>query len=58
VREGLVDEFLIYLAPMFLGAGREMAAFGPLQALTDGVALVFTGAVLVGEDLRLLARSR
>jgi diaminohydroxyphosphoribosylaminopyrimidine deaminase/5-amino-6-(5-phosphoribosylamino)uracil reductase len=57
VREGLVDEFLIYLAPKLLGAGREMAAFGPLQALTDAVALQFMGVEFVGDDLRLLARS-
>jgi diaminohydroxyphosphoribosylaminopyrimidine deaminase/5-amino-6-(5-phosphoribosylamino)uracil reductase len=56
VREGLVDEFLIYMAPRLIGMGRELAAFGPLQALTDAVALRFTSVEFVGDDLRLLAR--
>ncbi|WP_428417437.1 bifunctional diaminohydroxyphosphoribosylaminopyrimidine deaminase/5-amino-6-(5-phosphoribosylamino)uracil reductase RibD [Methylibium sp.] len=56
VRAGLVDEFLVYLAPLMLGAGREMARFGPLAALTEGLALEFTGVERVGADLRLIAR--
>ena len=31
LREGLVDELLVYLAPKLLGSGRDMAAFGPLE---------------------------
>ena len=31
LREGLVDELLVYLAPKLIGAGREMATFGPLS---------------------------
>lgn len=56
VREGLVDEYLIYLAPKLLGAGREMARFGPLEQLDDGVALRFERIDAVGPDLRILAR--
>lgn len=56
VREGLVDEFLVYLAPRLLGAGRGMAAFGPLQALAQGVALRFVSTEAVGPDLRIVAR--
>ena len=56
VRESLVDEYLIYLAPKLLGAGRELAAFGPLQALSDGVALRFVSVTPVGDDLRIVAR--
>ena len=56
VRAGLVDEFLVYLAPKLLGQGRGMAAFGPLQTLAEGVALDFTDTRLVGPDIRLLAR--
>jgi diaminohydroxyphosphoribosylaminopyrimidine deaminase / 5-amino-6-(5-phosphoribosylamino)uracil reductase len=58
VREGLADEFLIYLAPKLIGQGREMAAFGPLQALGDATALTFREASRIGEDLRVLARLR
>ena len=56
MRAGLVDEFLVYLAPLMLGVGREMARFGPLAALTEGLALEFTGVERVGADLRLIAR--
>jgi len=56
VREGLVDEFLIYMAPKLLGVGRELAAFGPLEQLSDSLALRFESVVPFGPDLRLLAR--
>jgi len=56
VREGLVDEFLVYLAPKLLGAGREMAAFGPLASLDDALQLEWVSVDRIGEDLRLIAR--
>ncbi len=56
VREGLVDEFLIYMAPKLLGSGRELAAFGPLERIDDGVALRFASVTTVGDDIRILAR--
>ena len=56
VREGLVDEFLVYLAPKLLGAGREMAAFGPLHDLAEAVALQFRSIEMIGSDLRIVAR--
>ncbi len=56
IREGLVDEFLLYLAPKLLGKGRGLAHFGPLQKLEDGVELGFQAVDRVGDDLRILAR--
>ena len=56
VRERLVDEFLVYMAPTLLGAGRELAAFGPLERLQDALALRFVSVTPVGADLRLIAR--
>ena len=58
VREGLVDEFLIYMAPKLLGLGREMAAFGPLEHLQDSLALRFVSVTPIGDDLRLIARPK
>ncbi len=55
-RERLVDEFLIYMAPKLLGAGRALAAFGPLERLEDALALRYVDVQPVGGDLRLLAR--
>jgi diaminohydroxyphosphoribosylaminopyrimidine deaminase / 5-amino-6-(5-phosphoribosylamino)uracil reductase len=56
VREGLVDEFLVYLAPKLLGQGADMAHFGPLAELAQAVALRFESTAMVGPDLRILAR--
>lgn len=56
IREGLVDEFLVYLAPTLLGSGRGMAALGPLQALSQRVRLEFVSTETIGPDLRLQAR--
>ena len=56
VREDLVDEFLIYIAPRLIGAGRELAAFGPLATLDDAIGLSYTALERIGDDLRILAR--
>jgi diaminohydroxyphosphoribosylaminopyrimidine deaminase/5-amino-6-(5-phosphoribosylamino)uracil reductase len=56
IREGLVDELLVYLAPKLVGQGRDMANFGPLADLQGAVALEFLSAERVGPDLRLVAR--
>lgn len=56
LREGLVDELLVYLAPKLLGQGAGLANFGPLQQLQDGLALHFAAVDRVGEDLRIVAR--
>ncbi|MDB5744618.1 MAG: 5-amino-6-(5-phosphoribosylamino)uracil reductase [Polaromonas sp.] len=55
-RAGLVDEFLIYLAPKLLGPGQGMAAFGPLQALSEALELQFHSTDSIGPDLRIIAR--
>ncbi len=56
VREGLVDEFLLYLAPKMLGQGSGVAQFGPLTRLSEGLALGFHEVERVGADLRIVAR--
>ncbi len=56
IREGLVDEFLVYLAPTLIGHGRDMASFGPLTELASAVPLSFKSTDLLGPDLRILAR--
>lgn len=58
LREGLVDELLVYLAPKLLGQGAGLSSFGPLQRLDEGVSLDFLPPEQVGEDLRLRARVR
>ena len=56
VREGLVDEFLVYLAPKLIGQGADMANFGPLTNLADAMTLTFKSTDMVGPDLRIVAR--
>lgn len=56
VREGLVDEFLVYMAPRLLGIGRELAAFGPLERLDQSLDLRWVSIEPLGDDLRLIAR--
>lgn len=56
IREGLVDECLLYLAPKLLGQGSGVAQFGPLERLSQGLALGFHSVDRVGDDLRIVAR--
>ena len=57
LREGLVDEILLYQAPMLLGEGAGIAALGPYQALAEGVGLEWVEASRVGRDMRLRLRA-
>ncbi|MDH0372877.1 bifunctional diaminohydroxyphosphoribosylaminopyrimidine deaminase/5-amino-6-(5-phosphoribosylamino)uracil reductase RibD [Comamonas aquatica] len=57
LREGLVDELLLYLAPQLLGTGgMGLANFGPLDDLTQGVPLQWQDVSRIGNDLRIVAR--
>jgi diaminohydroxyphosphoribosylaminopyrimidine deaminase / 5-amino-6-(5-phosphoribosylamino)uracil reductase len=56
LREGLVDELLLYLAPRLLGPGLGMAQTTPLQVLADGTALDYVSVDRIGPDLRIVAR--
>ena len=56
LREGLVDELLVYVAPSLLGPGRGLAAIGPLTSLAGSLRFAFTSVATVGDDLRLLLR--
>lgn len=60
MREGLVDELLLYVAPKFIGEGLGIAsqphAGGALTSLGDALALEFRSFDAVGPDLRIVAR--
>lgn len=58
IRENLVDEMLVYLAPKLVGSGQGMASFGPLTELSKAVSLDFISTASVGPDLRIIARVR
>jgi diaminohydroxyphosphoribosylaminopyrimidine deaminase/5-amino-6-(5-phosphoribosylamino)uracil reductase len=57
-RAGLVDEWLVYLAPMLLGAGRAMAELGELAGLDAAPRWQFLDHTPIGPDLRLRLRLR
>jgi diaminohydroxyphosphoribosylaminopyrimidine deaminase/5-amino-6-(5-phosphoribosylamino)uracil reductase len=56
MREGLVDEWLLYMAPQWLGPGQGMAHLPALAQLGDALQLRFEAVERVGPDLRLLLR--
>ena len=56
IKEGLVDEFLVYLAPKLIGQGAGMAHVGPLEDLAHAVPLTFISTEKLGPDLRIVAR--
>lgn len=56
VREGCVDELLVYLAPSLIGPGLGMFALPPLERLADKRELRFHHIRQVGADVRILAR--
>jgi diaminohydroxyphosphoribosylaminopyrimidine deaminase/5-amino-6-(5-phosphoribosylamino)uracil reductase len=56
LQAGLVDELLLYLAPMLLGPGRPMAQLPVLSALSRQLALSIIDSTPVGPDLRIRAR--
>jgi len=55
IGEGLVDEFVVYLAPKLIGQGQGMAHFGPLDELAHALPLEFKSAEKLGPDLRIVA---
>ncbi len=56
LQSGLVDELLLYLAPMMIGPGRPLAALHALPALDAALRFTFVECTPVGTDLRLRAR--
>lgn len=57
LREGCVDEYLIYLNPSFLGDGAQgMFDLPPFDALERRPALALRSLECLGNDLRLLCR--
>lgn len=56
LREGLIDELLVYLAPKLMGEGMGLAQMSPLTSLAEAHALSFHSVDPIGDDLRILAR--
>ncbi|MBY0240869.1 MAG: bifunctional diaminohydroxyphosphoribosylaminopyrimidine deaminase/5-amino-6-(5-phosphoribosylamino)uracil reductase RibD [Burkholderiaceae bacterium] len=56
IREGCVDELLVYLAPTLLGDAQGMFALPALTELSGKYPLTFHQVTQVGDDVRILAR--
>ena len=57
VREGCVDEFLIYLNPSFLGDDAQgMLALPGISSLEEKIKIRITSLDRIGDDIRILAR--
>ena len=56
LREGLVDELLLYLAPCLIGPGQGMAQLPTLERLEAAIRLRWVDTTPFGDDLRLMAR--
>ncbi|HJV00295.1 MAG TPA: bifunctional diaminohydroxyphosphoribosylaminopyrimidine deaminase/5-amino-6-(5-phosphoribosylamino)uracil reductase RibD [Burkholderiaceae bacterium] len=56
IREGCVDELLVYLAPVLLGDAQGMFALPALTDLSRKYTLKFHEVKQIGADLRILAR--
>jgi diaminohydroxyphosphoribosylaminopyrimidine deaminase/5-amino-6-(5-phosphoribosylamino)uracil reductase len=57
IREGWVDELLLYLAPKLMGQGAGIADLGPYTALAQAHTLDIHSCEQVGADLRIVART-
>ncbi len=56
MREGLVDELLLYLAPCLLGDAAGLFNLPALNSLADKTTLTWRDCRQIGNDLRLVAR--
>ena len=56
IREGCVDELLVYLAPALIGDAQGMFALPALTDLSQKKNLTFHEVRQIGQDLRILAR--
>ena len=55
LREGLVDELLLYVAPKLLGQGLGLSGLGPFERLSDAIEMTFAAPTVIGSDIRLQA---
>jgi len=52
---GVVDELMVYLAPLLIGQGMGVANLGPFEALSQALKLDIQNVTPIGDDIRLIA---
>jgi diaminohydroxyphosphoribosylaminopyrimidine deaminase / 5-amino-6-(5-phosphoribosylamino)uracil reductase len=58
LREGLVDELLLFVAPSLIGAGQPFAELPEVASLSQKYEFEFIAMDKIGEDIRLRARRK
>ncbi len=58
IREGLVDELLLYMAPILIGHGQGIVNMRPLTEISNAVQLEIVSTASMGPDIRIIARVR
>jgi diaminohydroxyphosphoribosylaminopyrimidine deaminase/5-amino-6-(5-phosphoribosylamino)uracil reductase len=56
LKEGLIDELVLYMAPTWLGSGKAMSVMPLTSTLTQGQQFSWHDITLVDKDLRLTLR--
>lgn len=57
-KAGLVDEFVLYMAPTFMGSSAKPLIEWPMQSMRDQRHLTISDTRMVGNDLRLIAHPK
>ncbi len=57
VKDNLIDEFLIYVAPMFIGDGIRLLDLPPCKSLNDAPRMKIVSADILNKDLRIRLRA-
>jgi diaminohydroxyphosphoribosylaminopyrimidine deaminase/5-amino-6-(5-phosphoribosylamino)uracil reductase len=52
---GVVDELVIYFAPLLIGRGQGMASMGPFEQISQALKLHIQNMTTIGTDIRLIA---
>lgn len=56
INNDLIDEYLIYYAPIFLGQGKRIAKYNSPVEIEDAKKIIFLDTQVLGKDIRILAR--
>ncbi len=56
IEDKLIDEFIIYTAPVFMGSEANSAITLPIKTMADKIRLSITDIRMVGNDIRMTAK--
>lgn len=56
IQSNLIDEYLVYLAPILLGEGKRIGKLLPLTEIPNATRFRFSSIERIGNDIRIVAR--